>query len=742
MQMRRYSLLQTMAVVLLLGVSIGIYSVPAEPTAESNVEATITCSFLSGAQLTVRAQMIVRSINVFETVYNREAIETMATTNPYIMGAIMLRLHESLKKQVESAFTNAKIGTMSTIPSYEKPYFIDVFQVNLTPAFFRYNGSLNLTNFIVGVLDIGATVTYHFNVHAEEGWNTTFVYALPSTMMLAYANTPETNPGTNTVTWLVQNWNGNDAGREATLSVQSKNPTTMCSETNDITLEYTLDTRTVNNVSFIDSIIVKKVNVRSYNVLPDFITGLASIPADGVRLCIDKGLFSWADLFENTIHPIEQQTTALIENSSFKQKLNLSFSWDAESTTNCSTPYNTTHMDDIPAIRANFKDPDVDLKICQMPSRAFFGLINAGATALISPVDVNFGLGLDGITYPYVMLLRLPTNISLNGDNVYTWNKTAQIVGTFNSTLQPAAPYTAEHIETRIEIELLKMDLNIPSIFTGKTELTTSTKMKEDDQLYVIRPAGELSFSPKINITYLNADAFRLCAQENVFSEDQINAFLLQKTGIFQQRLSEIFHGLEVKGVTDKTLFSSSLVWDGDISAMDGVVPVVVSNYANEVYTVGFNMSLWPAELTLVPQQFTLQGMENQTVTYRIIFPRGITVNTSDSAGKPLITGKTNDGRDYVELSFETGSEAQSTVLTCVLNASPVYIIGLFLPCLLVFMLLVVLAVIIYLIRKKKGGLRRGKGKLFEPEDNDNEPVEYGKQEYYVPPPPSTKRKK
>jgi hypothetical protein len=213
MQMRRYSLLQTMAVVLLLGFSIGMYSVPAEPSAESNVEATITCSFITGAQLTVQAQMIVRSINVFETVYDKESIENMATTNPYIMGAIMLRLHESLKKQIESAFTNAEVDTKSTTPVYQKPYFIDVFQVTLTPEFFRYNGSLNLTNFIIGVLDIGATVTYHFNLNSEEGWNTTYVYALPSTMMLAYANTPNTNPDTNTVTWIVQNWNGNDPGK-------------------------------------------------------------------------------------------------------------------------------------------------------------------------------------------------------------------------------------------------------------------------------------------------------------------------------------------------------------------------------------------------------------------------------------------------------------------------------------------------------------------------------------------------
>ena len=54
------------------------------------------------------------------------------------------------------------------------------FAVNLTASFFHYNGSMNLTNFINGVLDMGATVTYHFNLQAEQGWNTTYVYVLPS----------------------------------------------------------------------------------------------------------------------------------------------------------------------------------------------------------------------------------------------------------------------------------------------------------------------------------------------------------------------------------------------------------------------------------------------------------------------------------------------------------------------------------------------------------------------------------
>jgi hypothetical protein len=727
--------MQVLTVVLLVFSVVFVSTTIAENTSETQVEATIVSTFETGSQLSIRAQMIVNRIsNVYETTYTRQMIE--ATTDSDALAVIKNQLHILVKNQIEETFQNADVSAITKKPSYEKPYFVDEFRVNLTASFFSYNGSMNLTNFINGVLDMGATVTYHFNIQAEQGWNITYRFVLPSTTALTYANTAETNP----ITWVVRNWDGNDTGKDATLSINSKNPTTSTSEVEDIGLEFTLDTRTVDGISFTDSIVVKKMNVRSYAVLPEFVTGLGIIPADGIRLCIDSGLFSWADLLEKTILPIEQQTTPIIENSSFHQSLNLSFAWDAQSTTNCSNPYNITDMDDSPAIRADFKDPNVNLQICQMPARAFFGLLNAGAAASISSVDVNFGLGLDGIIYPYAIRLYLPTNISLNGDNVYSWNKTTPISGPFLSGLQPTPAYTDEHIETRIEIELLKMDLNIPSVFTGKTELTASTKMKEDDRLYVIRRDGELLFSPKVNITFLNSDAFRLCTEENVFSESQISSFLSQKTDMFQQRLSKIFPGLLVKGIIDRKIFSNSLVWDGDISAMDDVVPVVVSNYANEVYTVGFNVSLWPAGLTIAPQRFTFEGVDNQTVTYRIIFPRGITVNASDSAGKPLITGKTNDGRDYVELSFDAGSATQSTVLSCVLNVSPVYILGLFLPCILVFILLVVLVVIILLIRKKRGGLRRGKKKLFEPEDN--EPSDYGGQDYYVPPPPSSKKKK
>jgi hypothetical protein len=256
----------------------------------------------------------------------------------------------------------------------------------------------------------------------------------------------------------------------------------------------------------------------------------------------------------------------------------------------------------------------------------------------------------------------------------------------------------------------------------------------------VIRRPNQLPLPTNVNIMFLNSDALRLCLEELVFSDSQTSEFLAEKTEMFQLRLSTVLHGLPVKGMLDRKVFSNSLVWDGDISSMDDVVPVVVSNTANEAFMIKFNVSLWPAGLTLTPQDFALQGIENQTVTYRIIFPQGITVNASDTMGKTIVTGKTSNGNDFVEVSFDPESANQSTVLTCVLNVSPVYVIWIFLPCILVFVLLIVLIVIILLIRKKRGGLRKGKRKLFEPEDN--EPTSYSGEEYYVPPPPSSKKKR
>lgn len=701
---------------------------------DSEADAQFTITFFTGTMIDVHILVNVFKLTTDKTYTTKEIANATAEER----GALKYALYLLLKEQLYEIFKNAEI-TNFTIPAYTNGYFYETLTVNLTSLFFGINESIDAQNFINGLLDMGANITYKFNLIAKHGWNNTFTFILPSSIMLDYANTTFVRQKQKEITWVLKNADGKTPMTQATLRTYLKNPTTHSSETEDIFIEFLLDSRSVNHVSLTCAISIKNINIHKYNVnLPSFITNVDCIPADGIRLFIENGLFSWNDVFEKTIQPIENRTTHLIENSSFNQTLDFSFSWEPSSTTNCSSPYNISQMDNNPAIQAIFNDSNVNFQICQIPTRAFFGLMNAGGIATITSDDINFNVELED--FNYTTILKLPKNITFNGYNFCSWNKNMPLAGTFSSESKLLSPYTNEHIETYIEIELLKMDLNIPSIFTGKTELTTSVKMKQNDRFYIIRKADYLSFSPKINITYLNADAFRLCVEENVFSEDQINSFLSQRTEIFEKRLAEIFYEMPIKGIIDKKLFLNSLIWDGDISEMDEMVPVIVSNYANEAYAVGFNISLWPAQLTLASQQFTLQGMENQSVTYRIIFPRGILLNVSESEGKPLILGTTNDGREYVEISFDAESEIKSTVLTCVTNVSPIYVVGLFLPCILVFILMILLVTIIYLIRKKRGGLRRGKRKLFEPEDN--EPAEYSGEDYYVPPPPSSKKRK
>ena len=734
--MQRKFIAKTMTVVLLVLSLICASHGSAAPSDETQVEATVTCQFVTGSQLNVHAQMLVNKITVFDTVYTRQEIGLLASSDPYIMGAIMLRLHESLRAQINAAFKDSQIDTMNKKPGYTDPYFTDDFRVNMTPLFFSYERPMNLSNFLGGMLDMGAVVTYHCNLTADVGWNTTYAYVLSASLALEYANTPMVTPGNNQVEWVVKNGDGSAVPVAAVLSVQAKNPSAPAKETENISLAFMLDTRAVQDVSLIEIVNAQDINVRNYVTFPSFVTGLHVLPADGVRLCIDNGLLTWNDVLTHTIEPVEEHVTPILENSTFNQTLTFSFAWNASSTTNCSAPYNVTHMDSAPAIQAIFTDPSVDLRICGIPSRAFFGLINAGATTTLTSHDVNFGQGLEAVPWPSTSILRLPANITLNGLHTYVWNRTRSLSGPVASTVQPTPPYTSELISTAMEIEVSKMDLNIGSVFSGKTELTASMKLREYDSLSVIRCPTEFTLPPKVNLTYLNADAFRLCTEEQVFKSDQLDLFLSAQKDLFQQRIAGVLRGLNVKGSIDRQVFTNSLAWDGDISAMDALVPVVTSSYANQVNNIGFAMSLWPATLTIASQQYNITSLGNQSVTYRFIFPKGISVNASDSLGTAVTTGQTQDGHAYVELTLNQGN--QSSVLSVVLNASPVYVLGIFLPCLLVFVLLVILIVIIYIIRKKRGGLRRGKKKLFEPEDN--EPSEE-MSDYYVPPPPSKRKK-
>jgi hypothetical protein len=162
---------------------------------------------------------------------------------------------------------------------------------------------------------------------------------------------------------------------------------------------FSFDSRTSPSTAMTFSINAHAIDIRPYDILPDFVTKLSIIPADAVRLFIDNNFVTWDEIYNTTIRPVCNETLVSLEKSSFNQTFDLLFNWDTITTVDCSIPFDIMHMDAIPPVRAVYTDDDVALDIYGISSRAVFGLVNAGAQTNISAKDVNFGDTLDSLNY-------------------------------------------------------------------------------------------------------------------------------------------------------------------------------------------------------------------------------------------------------------------------------------------------------------------------------------------------------
>jgi len=713
----------------------------AQDNLESRVDATFNINFLTATELNLDVSMDVSEITLISgSVYTGTEIQALANTDSEMLPVIKYALKLILTDQIEQTFEKATVTTLNEIPSYEDGKFNDDFNVNLTSEFFGMNQTVNAHNFVNGVLDMGAEVSYAFNLKAEAGWTNTFTYGLPATMMLKTANTVVT--AGNEITWTVDNGSGDARNNQATLSIQSKKTLSTPKQTSeDIALEFELDGRNARSIDLKTNILAKSIDIRNYSILPDFITNLDFVTSDGIRLFIENGLTSWDDLYQKTIKPVEINTTSTIEKSTLNQTLNMVFSWDPETTTNCSTPYDITNMNEEPPIKAGLLASDISLKIDNINARAVFGLVDAGAKANISSTDINFGDKLNETGYPYNGSFYLPDNISLAGEKIYKWNHSKSISGEFKS--DDAPEYSNEKIQTIIEIEFSGLDLNLFGLFTGKAELTSKLYMKETSNYYVTTLPDEFTLPDKVKLGYLNSDAFRLCIEENVFGGEKVSAFLDNEKKLFETRLISLLPGLKINGLVNRDAFDQSIAsWDGEITNMDADTPVTTASDAHSSYPVAFGISFSPPKFEITEQSLNLVGLQNQNVTYRIVLPRGTTMDASDSLNR-LVPGKT-DGRDYIEISFDASESGITDIVRFKIVPSPLFALSIFLPCIVCLIIAVVLIIAILIIRKKRkgfGGKRSHPKKTKESkEDKEEESGGYEEQEYYVPPPPSSKK--
>jgi hypothetical protein len=115
-----------------------------------------------------------------------------------------------------------------------------------------------------------------------------------------------------------------------------------------------------------------------------------------------------------------------------------------------------------------------------------------------------------------------------------------------------------------------------------------------------------------------------------------------------------------------------------------------------------------------------------------MIFPHGISISVIDPSNKTRIA-ETEDGRYYLEVKFSASESDSSVEVLCKMTPSALFVIGIFVPCIVSLIIAIVLVIVIYILRKKR------KGKNIIPTLEEEDLTGYEEEDYYVPPPPGSK---
>ena len=715
---------------LLLSSSFFLENVEGQENPIDLVDCYFNIEMISSTDFYANIQMTVSRVTAFGETYNRAEINSLAsstnTDDIEAVGVIKNNLHNTLRNQLISVFGEDCINPLSNKPTFKSSYFYEKYNINLTSDYFGINETINPNELTNGALDMGGWLNYTFNFKAAVGWNNTYSINLGDKYSLQSAS--KGNVIEQIVEWTVLNRLGESPEKEGLLTISKANPTSDLNE-EEITFDFNLNSRGEHTM-LTNNVNLKSIDISNYNFLPDFISNLPFIPSDGIRLFVKNGMVSWDDIYQKTIDPVQSDIEKLIEESVFNQTLNFQKYWDENTTENSKEPYDLNNMDKNPPARLVLTDNSIKLMINQISSRALFGLVDAGAIASVEPNSINFGSSLKDIEYDYNITLQMPENIVLNDDNEYTWNKNKNFSGEILSN--DPQDYKENEINTIVEIEVESTDLNLLSLFTGQTELVFSLKLQEEENYKVTQMPSEFSLPDSIDIDYLCSDALRLCIEEGDFKQPNIDEFLSNEKTIFEERLKQII-GLDVKGNTDQTKFQESLQWDGDILEMDENDPVIVRSYSHESLPIKFGLSIAPPAFDIHNQKFTFKGAQNQQITYRMIFPSGLSISSEDAQDKSYIN-KTRDGRQYLEIIFSPEEAGESTDVSLTITPSLFFILGVFTPCIISMIITLILIIVVIIFRRKR---RRG-GKIYSPPPQESQGG-YEQEDYYIPPPPGSK---
>ena len=697
------------------------------------INADFTIEMDDATNLNVTVDLSVERFTLTGTgkTYTGSEIQT-SLAGTEMMGAVKLAIRLDLLSQLQNIFEKSIIEYSEELPTYSSSVFQDTYKISLNSEYFGLNNSINIYELLNGVLDMGAFVNYSFSFYAKTGWNNSYTINLGDEFIYKVIKGGNLQNDNKEIVWEIKNWDGENPSNIGSLTIASANPSTI-PEKEDIKIDFIIDTNNEKSI-LNEKINFKIVDISSYGILPHFITNLRYVSSDGIRLFIENNMLNWNESFyKKTVEPIKNLSVNIIENSIYNRSVNFNFAWNTSSSIKCFDCYDINNMDSNPPIIAKYYDNEAVIEILDISNRALFGLINSGGIANVSNNDINFGPNLKNIGHPYNITIILPNYILIEEQSPYTWNDTIPFEGYISSNKPP--DYKKQEIDTTIEINFKNSDLNLLGFFTGNPELNFAMNIKQNKNLNVTTLPHQFSIPKKIDIKYLNSDAIRLCIQENTFTENKIKDFLEYNRNLFDKHISNIISNLDINSNIKRDVFDSSINYEVNVSNMSGSKPIKTLFDANIIYPMKFNFSVIPPSVFIPEQIFNLKGLKNQTVRYKIYFPKGLDIYITDELNKAEIK-ETEDQRKYIDIIFSDEEYNLSTQIYCTLKPTALYLISLFMPCIISFIIVMILVIVIILIRKKRK-TKRGAPKYEQTAEEDY--GSYEENDYYVPPPPGSK---
>ena len=219
-----------------------VKSANAQNTSNNLVNATFNIELVSATNFSINIELIVNKLTLSgsDVSYTGEEIESIANTDPSLLGAIEYELQILIKNTLTQSFEKNNVKSLKVLPNYENNKFYNTFNVDLTPLYFNMDETVDIYSVINGVLDISAYVNYSFNLKAEPGWNNNYIFNLGNNF--TFVRTTGSVSGTN-IGWMVKNPDGSNPDLKAELQLKKVDPTTSKLNSEDIFLEFILNSK-------------------------------------------------------------------------------------------------------------------------------------------------------------------------------------------------------------------------------------------------------------------------------------------------------------------------------------------------------------------------------------------------------------------------------------------------------------------------------------------------------------------